>query len=214
MNYRGAFLTCIAASLLMSAQAVAAPVSVNLTSAGLGADLDEIAFGDTPAGPFAVPGIPGLSITVIQVIDGNAASDNEDLNATTTSLGINDSLTGDDTDAFDSDRGESATFQFNQDVTIHFIDFANFASGEEFSFAGLVIGNDDLTNGTSDTIDLDTEPGFSPIAIAANTDFSVFATSGNIGLQAISISAIPEPSSVALLGGIGLLGFVRRRRSI
>ena len=174
----------------------------NTGSPGLGDNLDEIQFADTPQ-TVVVPEIPGLSITV------HSIGPDGDLNSTATSLGINAAGT-DDTDAFDSILGDVATFSFNQAVSITQLDFTTFTAGEVFDFAGAIINNGDLSNGTTDVYDFTV-----PLDIAANTQFSIQATSGTIGIEAMTltaVAAVPEPSSIALLGLGGLATLLRRRR--
>lgn len=179
---------------------------IRLDNTGVGAALDEINVGDigtVTAGPHATA-IPGLNITVTAL---GADGTGEDVNTTATSLGIN-AGGPDDTDAFDSALNEFVTFRFDKAVTVSQLDFTTFDAGETFEFDGVTITNGDLSNGTLDTFDF-----AMPHAIAANADFTLRATTGTIGIEAfdVTVSAVPEPSSVCLLS-LGAFVVFRRRR--
>jgi len=167
--------------------------------------LDELDLDDLLTAAATVPTeIPGLSLTVEGI---GSSADTFDLNSTGTSLGVNSD--GDaDTDAFEAAFAESVTFSFNQDVTISQLDFAGFAAGDVFEFAGVSITNGDLSNGTTDVFDFAT-----PLALAAGQSFTLTATSGTVGIEGIHTTpAVPEPTSAVLLGLAGLGLCVRRRR--
>ena len=91
------------------------------------------------------------------------------------------------------------------------IDFASFGSDSEI----LLNGTDLLTSGNV----VDFDPGF---VISAGDTFSIEAisvagtTGSDVGLQSITVrvvtsTGIPEPTSLGLLGFLGL-GIVARRR--
>lgn len=197
------FLSVIVALLHVSA--VSGGI-IRLDNTGTGALLDDIIPADigTADATVSVIEIPGLDLTVTGLATG-AGSSAPILNSTGTSLGIN--ATDDaDTDAFEAAFLQSVTFQFSQAVTISQLDFTNFESGEVFDFAGVSIENDDLSNGTTDVFDFTI-----PLAIAANTNFTLQTTTGTIGIEAfdVTVTAVPEPSSVIFLGlgcafGVGI----------
>ncbi len=171
----------------------------NTGSPGLGDNLDGIGVGVTPTN-VDVPEIPGLSITIHSIgPDGG-------LNSTAISLGIN----GDsdlDTDAFESMSAQRATFSFNQSVSFTQLDFTNFESGEEFNFAGQVITNSDLANGTTDIFNFAT-----PLVITADTQFSLEAISGTIGIEAFDLTVVPEPTVTTFCSFVVLLSLLYRQR--
>jgi len=163
-----------------------------------GDSLDEISM---PTNGIAVVEVPGLTIDVVSFTGDN-------LNATGSSFGINSTVPGDDGDAFDV--GEDVTFRFNQAVDIEELDFTLFEGGDVFNFAGTSIAFADTSMTSADRFTFPT-----PLRIAANTPFTLQATTGVVGLQQIELSvvAVPEPTSMALLvGGLGIAGWRRRRR--
>lgn len=128
------------------------------------------------------------------------------------------------------DNGEAWTFSFNQDVTLSSIDFGGFSDGENFvvSSAGL----DGLTESIYDSVDgLDYDPAaddftfsnvlansddlytFEAVTIAAGTQITISYTGASATLQpsAGAFAAVPEPSSVLLLG-IAVAGITAKRR--
>ncbi len=151
----------------------------------------------------SVPEITGLEMTITAILGTDTGAK---LNSTATSLGIN-SDNDSDTDAFDAAWGQGFTFQFNQDVFISQLDFTTFSSGETISFAGVNIENGDLSNGTTDIYDFST-----PLEISANTDITLLATSGTIGIEAMTL-AVPEPATIAMFGLGGIIAWVIRRSS-
>ena len=181
----------------------AAIVRLDSTSGGLGELIDDYT-SPTPSSMIIVPGIsPELNLTII------GFGPNGSINSTQTSLGINAAGGGDDSDAFDV--GEFLTLRFDQDVTVSQLDFTTFQSGEMFEFAGFSISNGDLSNGTTDVFDFAT-----PLAIAANTEFTMRATSGTIGIEAFDVhmTAVPEPTSIGFLTAASVLVIgLRRKRS-
>jgi len=177
-----------------------ATLRLDNTSGGLGEALDLLVFtsGD-PATTTAVPELNGLFITVHGITsDGN-------LNATATALGIN-GTSDTNTSRFEAAFSQSVTFSFSQDVSISQLDFTSFENGDTFDFAGTSIANTDLTNGSTDIYDFS-----SPLEITANTQFTLQATAGDIGIEAMTLTVIPEPSSTALIA-LGTLALMLKRR--
>lgn len=172
--------------------------TANLTT---GDNLDEIS---SPTSGIAVVESPGLLIN-IHAITGDGVG--TDLNATTTSLGINAGAAGDDTDGFDALTNESVTISFSETVSITQLDFAGFETGEVFAVGANSIGFADLTSGTTDIYDF-----ASPFILAANTQITFAVTSGAIGIEGMTLEVVPEPSSTALLGLGGLALILRRRK--
>ncbi|MGJ8655597.1 MAG: PEP-CTERM sorting domain-containing protein [Akkermansiaceae bacterium] len=194
-------ITAITLTAILSSTSSAATVQLDNSSGGLGAALEaaDFDFGD-PELDLLVPEISGLTITV------HGITTDGELNATATSLGINGS-TDTDTDVFESAFNQSVTFSFDKTVSITQLDFTNFEATEVFVFGTETIIYDDLSNKSSDFYDFTT-----PLVINANTQFTLEATSGSIGIEAMTFTVVPEPSSTALLGLGGLAYILRRRK--
>jgi len=173
----------------------------NTGTPGLGDNLDELSSSTT----VSVPEISGLQITILSI---SGEGEGSKLNATGESFGINSGVSGDNTYRFESAFHESVTFSFNKEVTITQLDLTHFDAAESFSFGGQNINFVDLTDDSTDIYDFST-----PLVIAANTSITMSASSGEIGIEAMNITAVPEPSSVSLVG-LGVLAFagVRKRR--
>ena len=149
----------------------------------------------------------GLTVT----LTGTTTAASATFNGTGTVFGIN-SAGGDDSQRLDGDLSETIFFAFNEDVVVTQIDFASFGADSEI----LLNGTDLLTSGN--VVDLD--PGF---AISAGDTFSIEAisvdgtTGSDVGLQSITVqvvtspTGVPEPTSLGVLGVLGL-GIVARRR--
>ncbi|MEX0324571.1 MAG: PEP-CTERM sorting domain-containing protein [Puniceicoccaceae bacterium] len=131
---------------------------------------------------------------------------------------------------FESGQAETWTFNFNQDVTfIGMISVAMAGAGEVF---GIDIGADGSDEYRWDNVDFNIGSGTvsaggfggtaeyyatfagGGVAISAGTDIKIYSVNGSIGLEGLVVSAVPEPSTFALLAGIATLGLViyRRRR--
>lgn len=160
----------------------------------------------------------GLTLTV-EAFAGRLGPDLEIL-ANGTEFGVNSDGTDDDeADRFDAALNESVTFSFGgsalsggQTVLVSQLDLTNFSAGETFQFGSVIINNGNLANGTTDVFDFST-----PLSLASGESFTLRATAGSIGIEAfdITVSAVPEPGSLALLSLAGLtgLGLTRRRKA-
>ena len=148
----------------------------------------------------------GLTVT----LTGTTTAASATFNGTASVFGIN-SAGADDSQRLDGDLSETIFFSFNEDVVITGIDFASFGTDSEI----LLNGTELLTSGNVVGFD----PGF---AISAGDTFSIEAisvdgtTGSDVGLQSITVqvvtsTGIPEPTSLGLLGFLGL-GIVARRR--
>jgi hypothetical protein len=197
MNMKNVLLALIiGAALAANAELI---LFDNTGSPGTGDNLDGLSSVPTTIN---VPEISGLEMTITAILGSDTGAE---LNSTATSLGIN-SDNDSDTDAFESALGQGFTFRFNQDVSITQLDFTNFESGETISFAGSTIAYGDLSNGTTDVYDFST-----PLEISANTGITLLATSGTIGIEAMTASVVPEPATMAMLAIGGVLSIVIRR---
>lgn len=157
--------------------------TIALDNTGTGALLDGIE--EAPA-TIAVIELDDLQLTVTSISGG-------ELNVTSTSMGIN-GADDTDTDVFESAFDQSVSFSFNQTVSITQLDFTHFDEDEIFNFDGLSISYEALANKSTDTYEFTT-----PYTIAANTAFELSAKSGEIGIEGMSLTVVPEPSYTAAL---------------
>ncbi|MFT5905510.1 MAG: hypothetical protein ACI9E1_001108 [Cryomorphaceae bacterium] len=160
--------------------------------------------GVTIATPFDLSSLcAGLILTVTPSQD--------DISYTTTGLGI-------DTGGTLSAVGDALTFSFNQAITLDFLDIGIFTGtgqvGEDSISLSYSNANPDVNlvggqfdNNTSDIISF-----ASGNALAAGESFTISRINGDFSLEGFSITVVPEPSSVALLGLGGLALVLRRRK--
>lgn len=192
-NYMKTFLSLFATvAIAIGAQGQTTFVFGNLNGGGQAAiDLDEKASGSTTMG--------GLTLTA-------AANTGIFNSAATTGFGINAAAAGDSTTEFDTYTGgaDSMTFSFSMPVTINTIDLNAFGAGDTgfFTYSGGTI-----------PIATDPFPFVQTITLAANEQAMFGATTGSFGLQSITVTVVPEPSTYAMMGlGAALLVGVQRFR--
>ncbi|MCP4890998.1 MAG: PEP-CTERM sorting domain-containing protein [Rubripirellula sp.] len=192
-------------------------IRLDNSSGALGERLDGIAVTDlgTPsAGPYLVPGFPSLSVLVA---DLGGAGVSFSANSTLAGMGVN-SVGRDEPARFDSLFDEEISLSFSNRVVVHQLDFRHFGQGEIFEFAGAFIQNEDLSDGRTDVFDFVT-----PWTIEAATPFTMRATVGSIGIEAITLeladqepvlpnAAVPEPSTLVMFATLGLSCLGLRRR--
>jgi len=132
------------------------------------------------------------------------------INATSSGgLGINDSVSGDDTDGIDSTNTiEILTISFDQDVIFNSLDLANFGASDSL----------DLTFGGGATIHLtNTSPRTFDTFLSSSETLTIAAGAGSNGVNITNLhvtlaNAVPEPSTAVLaLSGIAIL-FAHRKR--
>lgn len=161
---------------------------------------------DASSGSFTVSGI-----------EISASSLSGPFNATASNFGINQPTGGDDTDGIDFAVGggaafaESFTLSFDQDVLLNTFDVSSFGASDEITL---------LDGGfTVATITSTGETSLGDYNLSSSSLLTVETTAGVFGngwsFDSITVSAVPEPGTYALLAGTMALGFImiRRRRS-
>ena len=153
----------------------------------------------------------GLTVT----LTGTTTAASGTFNSTGSTFGIN-SAGADDSQRLDGDLSETVFFAFNEDVEITQIDFTSFGADSEI----LLNGTQLLTSGNVVNFDSGV------FVITAGDTFSIEAisvagtTGSDVGLEDITVrvlapadpAGVPEPSSLALLGLLGSVAAIRRRR--
>ena len=136
------------------------------------------------------------------------------LNQTSTSFGINHSGgSSDETSQIDGDEGnETLTFSFNVSGVLNQLDFTQFGANDIFTLKkGITTIFTLVDSGSSDVFLIGESFTTSDVFSLTFTEGSVIG--GGASLDAIKITAIPEPSSSLFLGFSGLALLVRRKRS-
>ena len=214
MTFSRNFLLVFVLSLSMASSKSEAGL-VNFTNSGFGASLDLKA----SVSGLDVFGDGSLLLELVSVSDSNISGNVDSsssavprANSNSGSFGVDasSSLTGDDSDRFDALLSESLIIKFDKDVEFSFINFESFTNGESFSIGGNTVAFNSTGFSSSEYTP--------PIALsfAAGTPIEFAATAGSIGLEQIqiNITAVPEPSSFALIGlfSMGTI-LVRRKRA-
>ncbi|MEO1235970.1 MAG: hypothetical protein AAFX76_04200 [Planctomycetota bacterium] len=209
MKKQFAFVVVAAAGLALSGAASA--VTIDLTGSGGTFDFDAVS-GTAPTGLF-----PGADLT----ITAGSTSGQGVVNATGTSLGVNDLATsGDSTDDLEEGLGETLTFEFNFDGTLTGIDLTGVSDPERLTIQNLDTGDSvELVDSGSPLSG--TQLGGGDAITTLNLSFSsgddlLFFLSGTapggslLGLQTITV--VPTPATGATLALIGL-SLLRRRHA-
>jgi len=157
-----------------------------------------------------------ITIESISSFDSAVNPSDTSVNATTTRFGINSPtppFSTEDADQFDVDSAEQLTISFNSDVFLQSVDLVSLTGDEAFTVASITDINDTNTT-TGDVFDF-TDLDAAGVFVATGNPILLQATGpagSSVGLQALTIIVIPEPSSTLLIivGGVTLS--LRRRR--
>ncbi len=128
-------------------------------------------------------------------------------------FGINNSESGDDTDAFDDN--EFMTISFNLSGTFQTIDFDRLTSGGSGDEGSLAFEDGITINFNGDS----TLPLVINQAFAANKTITLRQTAGGsgttwgFGLETITVDVVPEPTTIAMFGFGAMIAWVIRRSS-
>lgn len=181
--------------MAFSALALSANAAVTYSFEGQGATFD----GLTSASVALVDGSTSFNM-LVSSLGGN-------LNSNASGLGVGDANV--------DGTAESISISFNTDVFFNFIDLGgvggDLADGANFTIGGssidLFTGEPDF-NGSTDVY-----TPTSPISLSAGDSIVLTgsSTTSIFDLDGINVTAVPEPST-ALLGAIGVLALLRRRR--
>ena len=162
---------------------------------------------------------PSGSFTLGEITVTLAANSGSVVNATASGgLGVNSPTGVDDSDGLDTlimGVNETLTFSFDVDVTLNSISYANAGDndGLALSFNGVV--GPDLAPNTFGEVIYDT-------VLLAGETLVITATAPNgpdeqnngVSITQFTVTAIPEPSSVALIGLAGIAAIFRRRKLV
>ena len=142
------------------------------------------------------------------------------------SLGVNGASGGHEADGPNFSPGESLSFVFDEDIEFISIDLQSFdAAGENNGFRLSSSAFDDVEITVDDLLEGDDANEFffdGGLIVAAGTEitFEAFSTTGQFNARdsfriqsfVVNIVTVPEPSSLAILGLLGGVVSVRRRR--
>jgi hypothetical protein len=199
MNLKQTLLAAAAISSLACIASADTTFIFDDESTTIGAGLDEVSSASFTQ--------DGIEIT--------ASASTDLFNATSSNFGINQAASDDDTDGFDftqtSGEGiaEGFTLSFDQDVYL-----------VDFSVSSWNTGGDEVSimDGTTlvATISSTGTTSLSDYLLSSSSELSVMTTAGSYGngwsFDSITVSAVPEPSTFALLSGFCALSFVMLRR--
>ena len=170
------------------------------------------------------PDAAGLTL----IINGFTTNDPNggQINASGNNFGVNSDGGGDSATRLDEDFDESITISFNRDLFLTNISFNGLSgTGEQFLVNDILIGQDgdvgtdfNFSGSSATGTDLTGGLGGSEGIFFAAGDTITFAPSGagaEVGVRDIRVHvppAVPEPGSLALLGLLGGVAAIRRRR--
>ena len=133
------------------------------------------------------------------------------VNATTSAgLGVNSPGGGDDSDGLDTQSGvETLTFSFDMDVTLNSITYIEVGSNDALDLSFNGIAGPTVTASGQVTYDTVLLAGETLVITAAETNSPT--PNNGVPITQFTVTAIPEPSTFALLGLAGMVAIFRRR---
>ena len=169
-----------------------------------------------------------LTLSIVDIIGqtGSRASDGNghesNIAGNQDALAVNDGgdgAIGGNTDASHFNPGEALELSFDQDVFFNFIQFESSSADTRFELSSG--GNSIVFDGADgNNFDIRDQDFF----IAAGDTFTLAFTDGNANGDAdsdlqirvesfsVHVAAVPEPNSLALVAGLGVVGLMRRRK--
>lgn len=152
-----------------------------------GVDLPTITTGDLLDGTRNM----GTTTNVVEIaglmVSARSGETNQQINVTSSSLGINFDAAGDLTDVFES--GKKLILSFSRDIRINQFDFNRLGAGESFAvavdgMAPIEITYEGLTNKASGFFNTD-------LVVAANTEIEFYTTGASVvGLDGIDVTVL------------------------
>ncbi len=183
---------------MATASVEATPITLDLTTDGIGGDLETSPFNHT---------FSGVTIT--------ASPTGGVINATSTSLGVDGTVTGEDADQVDSAETLTFTFAFAPPTTVSLteINFAGVGANGAGDDAIVTVGGStyNLATGATDfngSTDIWTPSG--GITLSSG-DTIVFEAQTAVGLEGITLDVVPEPAA-GLLAVFGIVTLIVQRR--
>lgn len=133
------------------------------------------------------------------------------VNATGTGLGVNDSNSGDDTDGLDTlNLPETLTISFDVDVVFNDISVVSVGSNDALSTNFNGSSGADINSSGTHTYGTVLLAGQTLVLMAIEPNAPT--ANNGVTITQFTVTAVPEPSSAALLGLGGLALVLRRRK--
>lgn len=169
--------------------------------------------GVTPASTSASITIDGIEMTLLRAeVSDNGSTDDDFWSITDQGLGVlsNGEGVNNNNRRVEGDKSEAIVFSFDQDVFLNTARFGNFGGTESITMTP-VGGNaiNILSPGGTGADNVGTDFSLGDTLITAGTEITVTSATDFL-FNEITVTAVPEPGSMALLGLGGLL--VARRR--
>jgi len=200
------FAMAVVAAGLMVGSASAQSFTLDFTGSGGTFDFD------ANSGTYTDP-TSGIQLDFSVFIGGVAGDADDELNATSSSFGVNESGSGDATSALDTDNGvEEIRITFTVPGTVASATLVDFTTVDVSTGDGFY----DINDGSAIAVDIDETTEVNTGITSGTTIDFVAGDADGFGLTGLTIdyTLIPEPASLALLGLGGLLIAGRNRRSL